>query len=209
MRVLIESIASVDEKDLEQKPQYITPERWEKILRIRPVEDKKRSLLAGRLLYRMCRECGVTDPEYGTVKSGKPVLVNRSGLAFSVSHSGEYVVVAYTQKASSIGADIQQIKSMSDGLKKRLLNENEVLWLEKKLSSKEREDAMDETLYLNRLWAIKEGFVKMTGEGLSHDFRKLYVDMGEKIVRDENGCTASFVEQEAPRGYVMAIITEK
>ena len=206
MRVLIESIASVDDKDLEQKPQYITPERWEKILRIRPMEDKKRSLLAGRLLHQMCQECGVEQPVYGTVKSGKPILVNRPEFVFSVSHSGEYVVVAYTENAKAIGVDIQEIKSMSAGLKKRLLHENEILWLEKEISSKEIRDVTDETLYLNRVWAIKEGFVKMTGEGLSHDFRKLNVDMEEKTVKDENGYTVSFLEPEVPKGYVMAVI---
>lgn len=204
MRVLIENIASVEEKDLEQKPQYITPERWEKILRIRPVEDKKRSLLAGRLLHQMCLECGVEEPIYGTVKSGKPILVNRPQLAFSVSHSGEYVVVAYTEEATSIGVDIQEIKSMSGGLKKRLLHEKEWLWLEKKNASHE-----SEKIYLNRIWAVKESVVKMTGEGLAHDFRKLYVDLDKRIVTDENEKQIAIMEPDVPEGYVLAIATEK
>ena len=210
MRILIEKIASVAEKDLWEKPQEITEERWERILRIRPLEDKKRSLLAGRLLHRMCLECGVAEPKYTTVKSGKPILISHSGLAFSISHSGEYVVVAYEENVTAIGVDIQKIKFMSDGLKKRLLHEKELAVLQNVRDAKiDGDSAEDEIGYLNRIWAIKESFVKMTGEGLSHDFRKLCVDMDEKTVTDENGRRVSFVEPEAPEGYVMAVVIEE
>ncbi len=217
MKVLIESITFVDETDLQKRPQEITQERWERIMQIRPLEDKKRSLLAGRLLHRMCQECGINDPVYGTVKSGKPVLVGHSEIAFSISHSGEYVVVVYTSKTDAVGVDIQQIKSMSDGLKKRLLHKDEQAWLETKMSVWQNEKNTEsqtgneravEMRYLNRIWAIKESFVKMTGEGLAHDFRDLCVNMEEKTVTDENGKRVSFIEPEAPEGYVMAVVLE-
>lgn len=206
MKILIENIASVDEKELQEKPDYITDERWERICRIRPIEDKKRSLLAGRLLQQMCGECGIKDPVYGTVGSGKPILNSHPKLAFSISHSGEYAVLAYEEKVEAVGVDIQQIKTMSDGLKKRLLHEKELVQLGKKLTNLEAEDETQqlEMWYLNRIWAVKESYVKMTGEGLSHDFRKLYVDMDEKTVTDETGRIVHFTEPEAPKGYVLA-----
>lgn len=217
MKVLIESITCVDETDLQKKPQEITQARWERIMQIRPLEDKKRSLLAGKLLHRMCQECGITDPVYGTVKSGKPVLVGHSEIAFSISHSGEYVVVVYTSKTAAVGVDIQQLKSMSEGLKKRFLHEEERLWMENQIAvllSKENAEKQNdnelpvEMRYLNRIWAIKESFVKMTGEGLAHDFRNLCVNLEEKTVTDENGKRVAFIEPEAPEGYVMAVVLE-
>lgn len=210
MKVLMENISTVDEQSLETKPDYITDERWEKIMRIRPLEDKKRSLLAGKLLHQMCRECGVKEPVYGNVKSGKPVLVNYPDIAFSISHSGEYVVLVYKKNITAVGIDIQQIKSMSDGLKKRFLHEKERLWLEDQMSVWENENNVEkQMLCLNRVWAVKEAFVKMTGEGLAHDFRNLYVDMKTQIVTDENGYQASFMELEAPEGYVLAVVIEE
>lgn len=216
MKVLIENIASVAEMDLMEKPQEITQERWARIMRIRPIEDKKRSLLAGRLLHKMCQECGVTDPIYGTTGNGKPILRGTHVPAFGISHSGEYVVVVYAENVSAVGVDIQQIKSMSEGLKKRLLHEKE--WeilsdgpfaFQKDVEEIGRDQEIGETLLLNRIWAIKESYVKMTGEGLGHDFRKICVDLKEHIVTDENGGSVPFFEPETPDGYVMAVIIKE
>lgn len=209
MKVLIENILSVNEMDLQQKPDYILEERWEKITRIRPVEDKKRSFLAGRLLHQMCGSYGIKDPVYGTVKNGKPVFINYPQIVFSISHSGEYVVVAHTEDVVAVGVDIQQIKNMSNGLKRRLLHEKEFIWLEEKMSALQSEKSAEEMIYLNRIWAVKESYVKMTGEGMAHDFRKLYVDLDKKIVTAENGRSVSFIEPEVPEGYALAVVVEE
>ena len=212
MKVLIESVSSVQDRELQYKPNYVTDERWKKILRIHPLEDKKRSLLAGKLLDQMCKECEIDKPEYGTIGSGKPVLLNHPQLAFSISHSGEYVVLVYQENAKAIGVDIQQIKLVSEGVKKRVLHEREGLWLPKKEGfedeklSKEDRISSTENVLLNRIWAIKESYVKMTGEGLRHDFRKLCVDFEKRTVTDENGLSACFVEIEVPDGYVSAVV---
>lgn len=211
MNVLIEDISSVQDEDLQNKPDYVTDERWKKILRIRPLEDKKRSLLAGKLLCQMCEKYGIANPVYGTVGSGKPILLDHSQLAFSLSHSGEYVVLVYDEVVKAIGVDIQQIRAVSEGVKKRILHEKE--WLhfhnagdQKDVSIKEMDEILTmENLLLNRIWAIKESYVKMTGEGLSHDFRKLCIDFEKGTVTDENLLSAYYKELEVPDGYVAAV----
>ena len=106
---------------------------------------------------------------------------------------------------------------MSEGLKKRFLHDEERLWMENQMAvllSKENAEKQNdnelpvEMRYLNRIWAIKESFVKMTGEGLAHDFRNLCVNLEEKTVTDENGKRVAFIEPEAPEGYVMAVTIE-
>lgn len=216
MKVLIESISSILDEELQNKPDYVTEERWEKVTRIRPLEDKKRSLLVGRLLQQMCIECGIKEPVYGTLENGKPVLINQPNLAFSISHSGEYAVLAYERDVAAIGVDIQQIRNISEGVKKRILHEKEQ-WIEKMPVASEKNSNKEQAvgnvssiqnLHINRIWAIKESYVKMTGEGLSHDFRKLCIDFEKKVIRDENGRCASFLEAEAPEGYVLAVTVE-
>ena len=215
MKILIDTIASIAEVDLQGKPEYVTDERWEKVLRIRPLEDKKRSLLAGKLLNQMSEACGIEAPEYGTVGSGKPVLLSHPQIVFSLSHSGEYVALVYEEGAKAIGVDIQQIRVVSEGVKKRILHEKEWLYFgnegePKDMSMQEMDDILtEENRLLNRIWAIKESYVKMTGEGLSHDFRKLCIDFKAGTVMDERERIAPYEELEAPDGYVAAVTIEE
>ncbi len=211
MKVLIEDVSFVKDEDIQNKPDYVTDERWEKILRIRPLEDKRRSLLAGKLLHQMCEACGLDTPMYGTVASGKPVLVNHPQVVFNLSHSGKYVVLVYEEGAKAIGVDIQQIRAVSDGVKKRILHEKEWIWFSSEVEMWRKNPngkvkrSSGENILLNRIWAIKESYVKMTGEGLSHDFRKLCIDFDKGIVTDENENRANYKELEAPDGYVVAV----
>jgi len=187
-----------------EKPDYITDERWEKVVRIQPLEDKKRSLLAGKLQYLMCEECGAVNPVYGIATGGKPVLLNYPQIVFNLSHSGEYVILCYQKGAKSIGVDIQKIKEVSERFRKRILHENEIVWLKEHFSGSEVPSTI-----LNRIWVVKESYVKMTGEGLSHDFRKLCVDFEKETISDESGSSVSFLEPEVPNGYVAAMIIEE
>ena len=209
MKLLIENITSVGEMDLQNKPDYVTDERWERVCRIRPIEDKKRSLLAGKLLDQMCRECDIEEPEYGVEMSGKPILLNAPELAFNLSHSGEYVLLAYKKGVKSIGVDVQKIRNASDGLKRRLLHTEEWRFIEEKMGVLEGTQTEEALVVLNRIWAIKESFVKMTGEGLSHDFRKICIDFEKKEVSDEMGRVFSFLEPDMPKGYVAAVTINK
>lgn len=215
MKIIMDTIASIAETDLHVKPQYVADERWEKVLRIKPLEDKKRSLLAGKLLYQMCETCGIKEPVYGTVGSGKPVLSSHPQLVFSLSHSGEYVTLVYDEGVKAIGVDIQQIREVSEGVKKRILHEKEWMYFpnkgeQKEISVKAAGGMLTEgNRLLNRIWAIKESYVKMTGEGLSHDFRKLCIDFEESTVTDEKGNRVFFEEIEAPDGYVAAVTIDE
>lgn len=192
MELLIENIASVEDTDLQKKPEYITEERWERIQRLGQEADRKRSLLAGKLLYRMCKSCQIENPVYGTIANAKPVLISHPQISFNLSHSGDYVVLVYEKNTEAIGVDIQLIRLISEGMQKKILHK------------KEWEYPINNTL-LNRIWAIKESVVKMTGKGLATDFRSLYVDMEQGIVTSVDGTNVPYKEPTAPDGYVMAV----
>lgn len=196
MEVRMENIASVEDVNLQEKPEYVTEERWERIQRLGQGENRKRSLLAGKLLYQMCKSCEIENPMYGTIANAKPVLTSHPQLAFNLSHSGDYVVLVYEKNAEAIGVDIQQIRDISEGMQKKILHK------------KEWEYPLDNIL-LNRIWAIKESVVKMTGKGLATDFRSLYVDMEHRIVTNDDGKSVSYKELPAPDGYVMAVVCTK
>lgn len=96
-----------------------------------------------------------TDYIYGRL--GKPYFKNLPWF-FSLSHSGEYVFCAVSEK--EIGADIQMCKPLKNHhLEKRYFTEREQQLLEEK-SEKERQNLF------YRLWTKKEAYGKLTGDGI-------------------------------------------
>lgn len=199
-----------------EKPSFVDTIRWEKMQALKSEKDKRRSLASAYLLNKMCEELGVRNPHYQYGEKGKPYLAGQEKVAFNLSHSGEYAALAYVANVdgsqdagqqrveeivSKIGIDIQEIRPMKEGMKKRILNEKE------KLDSSFSQE--EETKYLNRIWCIKESYVKMLGVGLSLDFRKIAVDFAEGRVMADGYKSAYFSEDDHLPGYVMAVCCNK
>lgn len=88
--------------------------------------------------------------EYG--EFGKPSIKGSKNFNFSISHSGDYALLAVSDK--KIGADIQEIKEFSENLSNYVLSHSEV----KKVSSKEE---------FFKYFTAKESFAKFDGRGVS------------------------------------------
>ena len=178
------------------KPDCIEQKRWESMQDLRAEADKKRSLASGYLLDYMCRDLQVANPVYEYTKRGKPVLKDAE-CAFNISHSGDYAVIAYQPKGEELGADIQKIRPMRDGMERRLLHEKEKMFLP--------EGEEERLCYLNRLWTVKESFVKMTGEGLLRDFRTICVDFENGIAISDEGKSAYFTVWDWKDDYYFSV----
>lgn len=197
IQILLKDIRSIRDIPLE-RPCWVEEKRWNSIQKIRIEADKKRSLVSAYLLDAMCRDLEINNPVYEYTEKGKPFL---SGVdsAFNNSHSGDYVALAYHRDTVPVGVDIQQLRVMRDGMERRLLYEKEKALLP--------EEEKNRWQYLNRLWTIKESFVKMTGEGLSRDFRTVFVDFEKEIVMTDDGIKAEFGVWEWKEDYFLAVCT--
>lgn len=126
--------------------------------------------------------------------NGKPYLKNHSDLFFSLSHSGEYAILALSKK--QVGVDIQKWKPVSEGFQKRLLHEQE--------SFVQREEQIFAT------WTAKEAFVKCTGEGLHKDFRQLYTDFDKGCVTDtKTGMSLPVIQLDLLSGYSVSVCSSE
>lgn len=196
LQIVIKDIRSIGDIPL-KKPDYMEEKRWKSIWQIKAEADKKRSLASGYLLDYMCRDLQVANPVYEYTKRGKPVLRDVE-CAFNISHSGNYVVLAYQRSKDAVGVDIQKVRTMRDGMEKRILHgsENAPADEEKRLC------------YLNRLWTVKESFVKMTGEGLACDFRTIHADFENGTVKGDNGEKALFAVVDWKGDYYLSVCTQ-
>jgi 4'-phosphopantetheinyl transferase len=104
----------------------------------------------------LCRHCGGTD-------HGKPRLCAAGGIEFSLSHSGQRVVLAVARDAA-VGVDVERLDSRRDvaGLIRAVLSA-----AEQRAVAAVPEAAS--ALTLLRYWTRKEALLKATGDGLAVD----------------------------------------
>ena len=104
------------------------------------------------------------DYTYGP--HGKPYVKGDNPIFFSLSHSGNYVLLAVSDK--EIGADIQQRKEVHYArIASHFMTEKELeLWRK----------AEEPTEFFYQVWAGKEAYLKLTGEGMTAGFGTVYLD---------------------------------
>lgn len=98
--------------------------------------------------------------------SGKPFFTDEyASLFFSLSHSGRYVICGALDR--QIGADIQEMRNMDYfKLADRFFAKEECIALEA------TEDTDEKKLLFYRLWARKEAYGKLMGDGLASGLKK-------------------------------------
>ena len=140
-------LANIHEITPEHIP-LISPERAEKAQRYRFSADKKRCIAGGLLLRRFLGDAAIyTDP------FGKPRA--ESGVCFNLSHSGDWVLLAVSDK--EIGCDIERLRwveALRTG--KVVFTENEMALLRQ---------STDRLGKFYEFWTKKEALLKCMGKG--------------------------------------------
>jgi 4'-phosphopantetheinyl transferase len=139
----------------------ISKERLEKIKRFKFQVDAKRSIYAEILLkYIVYCKLNISQ-SYVKLKYnlyGKPYLQDIPDFYFNISHSGKWVVCAWSK--NEVGVDVESIESADIDIAKRFFNKSEYLQiLDKKPADRSR--------LLIDFWTLKESYIKYKGKGLS------------------------------------------
>jgi 4'-phosphopantetheinyl transferase len=118
------------------------------------------------------------DLVFDLERNGKPILAPSVGHVdrnFNVSHSGEWVLLAFTRQ-SAVGIDIEKWKPLDllQVAKHSFMAEELAEWLQ------HPESAREETFFST--WTLKESYLKALGRGLSKDLRsfRVRVAVGEQ-----------------------------
>ncbi len=133
----------------------------EKAARFHRDTDRQSSIAArGALRILLSGYAGIpaVDIEFQYSENGKPHLVPPCDIAFNLSHSGDWVVLAFGRNRN-IGVDVEKIKWTAD-----------VLPIASRYFSKEEieliKNARDTQSMFFQLWARKEAYVKACGSTL-------------------------------------------
>ena len=136
-------------------------------------EDKKRSLTAELLLKKALTDQGkdLNDLTYEYNDYGKPKLKDIGDFCFNISHSGDYVILAVSDK--EIGCDIEKIRNRDLKIAKRFFADKEY----EDLLKIEDEEERRKMFYL--YWVLKESFIKFSGQGLSKPLDSFWINISE------------------------------
>ena len=176
--------------------QMLPPERQNRIHKMKQEKSRKQSMGVGLLLQKVLALYHMQDSQVFVGEHGKPMI---DGLEFSLSHSGDLVLCAVSDKP--VGCDVEWLRTAPKDVAVRYFTESEKSYLSD-LSSEEYDRAFF------RLWTMKESYVKMTGEGMSLPFDS-YVISGTpaRVIRDGNVQKCYVCKMEIPE-YVIAICAE-
>ena len=178
----------VNDRVLEQ----LSESRRKRVLSMRNEQGKCQSAAAGLLLKRALGDVAVDIQAHSIVQGehGKPVFKDIP-LYFNLSHAGDCVVCALADEP--VGIDVEHLSRFEkriqcERLMERILTEEEkYLWKQNMTV----EAALG-------FWTRKESYVKMTGKGLTCDFKSVDTLHG-----------ACYVEEMTGDGYRISVCTEK
>ena len=157
MLFLTDGLENLGEKELEFLLPYLSDQRKEKVLSYRFLPDKISSAAAFVLLRYALKEYTGEDVlcEFGFYPEGKPYLLSRADVRFSLSHDKKGVCVALSE--SEIGADVQEVFPYEKSLAERILSPRERSVFDR--------FGPDDRLF-TRMWTMKESLGKRTGKGV-------------------------------------------
>ena len=136
----------------------VPPARREKVLRCRS-DGAQRLLLGAGVLLRMALAAeGLTAGDYALTPEEKPFFPDLPGFHFNLSHSGETVLCAVSDRP--LGCDVEGLRPFDPALPRRFFHPEECAWLFSL-------PAAEQPAAFMRLWTLKESYVKALGVGLT------------------------------------------
>ena len=176
----------LEQFNMETWLQYLPKERQQKVLRYRNQIDRKLSVASYLLLAcGLYQQFGVVDPVIAYGLKGKPYLPDRPDVHFNISHCSGGCVCAVSDQP--VGVDIQDIRPFSQRVANYCCSAGELALLQQ--SQNPSED-------FARMWAMKESYVKMTGEGIAKKLPDVDTTGAYSVIHTEkiNNCYVAVSE---------------
>ena len=139
--------------------------------------DAQRQII-GEVLVRaaLCNKFNIDNQdinfEYSSKK--KPFLPDRKDIHFNISHSGEWVVCAISEK--EVGIDVEKIRKINFNIARRFFSTIEV----DQLFSLPEKAQLN---YFFDLWTLKESYLKALGTGLTKPLSSFTVSESQGTIK--------------------------
>lgn len=180
--------------------QIISKENRERCGRFKFKKDALRTLYGELILrYVLVQQFSYKNEDIKMLKSdeGKP-YVKDCPIHFNISHSGDYVVCAFSEQP--VGIDIEQIKEVDLSIAKRFFCQCEY----EDLFAQDNSNRLN---YFFSLWTLKESYIKWLGSGMSTPLNSFFfkIDGNSIFMTDTCRKAAPFFKQIPIDGYKLSI----
>ncbi len=184
------------ELDLDDMLGALPAEDKEKALRYKRMEDRLRCACGRTMIRALAAETGDPDNRLVFREYGKPFF-ERGTVQFSLSHSGDWVVLASAETA--VGVDVERCECIDWEGMSYLFSD-----CEKEMIKNSR----DPVRCFYRVWTVNEAFAKYEGKGLSKlEGEKPRIDYADGVIEyhgrkkvfqtwEKNDYTVSFCSEE-------------
>ena len=167
------------EANYEQLLPLLAKQRREKVLQFKNKEAAFVSMTAGLLLQQVVQqELGILPSKLTIAKEdqGKPYIVGADGFFFNLSHSGDYVALAYGD--SPVGIDIEKTNVKDLKVAKRCFAPEEYDYI--------TQGKDDWQKRFCKIWTMKESYLKYTGQGIRVALNSFIVDAERMCVKGKS-----------------------
>lgn len=175
-------ITNVNQEIYEKFYSIVSKKRQQKADKFYFLSDSKRCVCAEILLrYSLQQHFGyIPDLTLSYNQYGKASLININDFFYNISHSGKWVVLAYTN--SEVGIDIEKILFDKDKIAKNFFTKDEQLFI---FSAT---DKVEIAKRFTQIWTLKESYVKYLGTGLFTSFDSFSINCvdGKVVVSRTN-----------------------
>ena len=189
MKIYFYNILQAGDSDFIKWFSAMDDERKEKVKRIVIPQKQKLKIAADYLCRKAISEfCSIpaNKIEFGVSEHGKPYAKGLD-VHFSISHSGDTVVCAVSDK--EIGIDIEKIRKINPGSSQKFASEAEKNYI----------DTHENGFF--EIWTLKEAYFKCIGTGLGPDIKNVSFDISENgIICSKKGFTCLF--HQVAEGYI-------
>jgi 4'-phosphopantetheinyl transferase len=123
-------------------------------------EDRQRSLIGEIMVRKFYKDrLGTEALEFELNEHEKPSLKDHPNEHFNISHSGDYVVVAFSDE--NVGVDVEMIQKDRRAVAERFFTDKEI----QQMHACATETA--QIHYFYQLWTLKESYMKAIGKGMT------------------------------------------
>lgn len=229
IKVIVRKISTeYIEKNYELLVASLYRERWEAVKKFKSRKAAYTSIAAGRLLQDVIsRELGLLPEEImiGRSEHDKPYLEGHEDFKFNISHSGDFVVLAYGK--DDVGVDIEHIRGLGStgdvhdyerrtkrdmDVAERFFCPSEAAFIHGGkvlcLNPNEGKGNMNDNpcnINFTLTWTMKESYIKYRGCGMSIPLNSFEIDYEKSCVKNIPSSFYYWMQGE----YVVCVCTQK